>query len=106
MIFPDVHLELNPECLYDTNVITCNLQRLAVEGFLKGSSVVVCAPTSSGKTLIAECAAAASFAMQKRVFYTTPLKALSNQKFREFRYLVVQQAAMRIYLVGLYRFTV
>jgi hypothetical protein len=66
-----------------------SVQRLAIQGFLNGSSVVVCAPTSSGKTLIAECAAAASFAMQKRVFYTTPLKALSNQKFREFRYFVV-----------------
>lgn len=62
------------------------LQRLAIEGFLKGSSVVVCAPTSSGKTLIAECAAAATLAMQRRLFYTTPLKALSNQKLREFRY--------------------
>lgn len=60
-------------------------QRLAIEGFLKGSSVVVCAPTSSGKTLIAECAAAATLAMQRRLFYTTPLKALSNQKLREFR---------------------
>jgi superfamily II RNA helicase len=67
-------------------VFGCISQRLAVEGFLKGSSVVVCAPTSSGKTLIAECAAAALFAVQKRLFYTTPLKALSNQKFREFRY--------------------
>lgn len=60
-------------------------QRLAIEGFLKGSSVVVCAPTSSGKTLIAECAAAATLAMGRRLFYTTPLKALSNQKLREFR---------------------
>ncbi|KAI5078697.1 hypothetical protein GOP47_0006368 [Adiantum capillus-veneris] len=60
-------------------------QRLAIEGFLKGSSVVVCAPTSSGKTLIAECAAAATLALKRRLFYTTPLKALSNQKLREFR---------------------
>ncbi|CAM6115193.1 unnamed protein product [Calypogeia fissa] len=62
-------------------------QRLAIEGFLKGSSVVVCAPTSSGKTLIAEAAAASTLARQKRLFYTTPLKALSNQKLREFRKL-------------------
>ncbi|XP_024542488.1 DExH-box ATP-dependent RNA helicase DExH15 chloroplastic-like isoform X1 [Selaginella moellendorffii] len=60
-------------------------QRLAIEGFLKGSSVVVSAPTSSGKTLIAEAAAAATLAKCKRLFYTTPLKALSNQKFRDFR---------------------
>ncbi|GAV72654.1 DEAD domain-containing protein/Helicase_C domain-containing protein/DSHCT domain-containing protein [Cephalotus follicularis] len=60
-------------------------QRLAIEAFLRGSSVVVSAPTSSGKTLIAEAAAVATVARRKRLFYTTPLKALSNQKFREFR---------------------
>ncbi|KAL6953706.1 DExH-box ATP-dependent RNA helicase DExH15 chloroplastic, partial [Sarracenia purpurea var. burkii] len=60
-------------------------QRLAVQAFLRGSSVIVSAPTSSGKTLIAEAAAVATVARGKRIFYTTPLKALSNQKFREFR---------------------
>ncbi|CAH9087761.1 unnamed protein product [Cuscuta epithymum] len=60
-------------------------QRLAIQAFLRGSSVVVSAPTSSGKTLIAEAAAVATVARRKRLFYTTPLKALSNQKFREFR---------------------
>ncbi|KAL2628546.1 hypothetical protein R1flu_013232 [Riccia fluitans] len=62
-------------------------QRMAIDGFLKGSSVVVCAPTSSGKTLIAEAAAVATLAKGKKMFYTTPLKALSNQKLREFRKL-------------------
>ncbi|KAG6549969.1 hypothetical protein Mapa_008480 [Marchantia paleacea] len=62
-------------------------QRMAIDGFLMGSSVVVCAPTSSGKTLIAEAAAVATLARGKRMFYTTPLKALSNQKLREFRKL-------------------
>ncbi|OMO57283.1 hypothetical protein CCACVL1_25859 [Corchorus capsularis] len=60
-------------------------QRMAIEGFLRGSSVVVSAPTSSGKTLIAEAAAVATVARRRRLFYTTPLKALSNQKFRQFR---------------------
>ncbi|XP_023643703.1 DExH-box ATP-dependent RNA helicase DExH15 chloroplastic [Capsella rubella] len=60
-------------------------QRLAIEAFLRGSSVVVSAPTSSGKTLIAEAAAVATVARGRRLFYTTPLKALSNQKFREFK---------------------
>ncbi|KAJ8760898.1 hypothetical protein K2173_021936 [Erythroxylum novogranatense] len=60
-------------------------QRLAIEGFLRASSVVVSAPTSSGKTLIAEAAAVATVARGRRIFYTTPLKALSNQKFRDFR---------------------
>ncbi|KAF6174469.1 hypothetical protein GIB67_004663 [Kingdonia uniflora] len=60
-------------------------QRLAVQAFLRGSSVVVSAPTSSGKTLIAEAAAVATLAKGRRLFYTTPLKALSNQKYRDFR---------------------
>ncbi|KAM6563046.1 hypothetical protein CsatB_023044 [Cannabis sativa] len=60
-------------------------QRLAIKAFLNGSSVVVSAPTSSGKTLIAEAAAVATVARRRRLLYTTPLKALSNQKFREFR---------------------
>lgn len=64
-------------------------QQSAIKAFLRGSSVVVSAPTSSGKTLIAEAAAVATVARGKRLFYTTPLKALSNQKFREFRYTIV-----------------
>ncbi|KAJ1696081.1 hypothetical protein LUZ63_004593 [Rhynchospora breviuscula] len=60
-------------------------QRLAIQAFLRGSSVVVSAPTSSGKTLIAEASALATLARARRLFYTTPLKALSNQKLRDFR---------------------
>lgn len=48
-----------------------------------GESVLVCAPTGSGKTVIAEYAVHVALARRKRVFYTTPLKALSNQKFRD-----------------------
>jgi len=48
-------------------------------------SVVVCAPTGSGKTLIGEYAIYRALARGRRVFYTTPLKALSNQKLRDFR---------------------
>ncbi|KAL4567516.1 hypothetical protein LXL04_023101 [Taraxacum kok-saghyz] len=59
-------------------------QCLAIQALLRGSSVVVSAPTSAGKTLIAEAAAVAAVARGRRLFYTTPLKALSNQKFREF----------------------
>lgn len=50
-----------------------------------GKSVVVCAPTGSGKTLVGEYAIHRALERNRRVFYTTPLKALSNQKFRDFR---------------------
>lgn len=49
-----------------------------------GRSVVVVAPTGAGKTLIAEHAVARAFASGARAFYTTPIKALSNQKFSDF----------------------
>lgn len=42
------------------------------------------AHTSAGKTVVAEYAIARSLAAKQRVIYTTPIKALSNQKFREF----------------------
>ena len=62
------------------------IQNLAIYPVhLAGLSVVVCAPTGAGKTAIAEAAAAAVLARGQRVIYTTPLKALSNQKLREMR---------------------
>lgn len=51
----------------------------------EGRSVVVCAPTGSGKTVIAEYAVEMALRSNKRCYYTTPLKALSNQKFYDFR---------------------
>ena len=50
-----------------------------------GRNVVVCAPTGSGKTVVAEHAVNVALEYGQRVFYTTPLKALSNQKFRDLR---------------------
>ncbi|NET70061.1 MAG: RNA helicase [Sphaerospermopsis sp. SIO1G2] len=57
----------------------------AIASLNVGRSVVVCAPTGAGKTLIGEYAIYRALARGKRVFYTTPLKALSNQKLRDFR---------------------
>ena len=49
-----------------------------------GKSVVVCAPTGAGKTVIAQHAIHKALEENKRIFYTTPLKALSNQKYYDF----------------------
>src|SRR5687768_4656715 len=46
-----------------------------------GRSVLVAAPTGSGKTVVAEYAVAKALAEGRKAFYTTPLKALSNQKY-------------------------
>ncbi|MBA3921669.1 MAG: RNA helicase [Nostocaceae cyanobacterium] len=60
-------------------------QHQAIASLNADRSVVVCAPTGSGKTLIGEYAIYRALARGRRVFYTTPLKALSNQKLRDFR---------------------
>lgn len=51
----------------------------------EGKSVIVAAPTGAGKTLIAEYAMERCLSANQRVIYTGPIKALSNQKFRDFR---------------------
>ncbi len=55
----------------------------AFEALERSESVVVSAPTGSGKTLIAEAAVHRAVENGQRAFYTTPIKALSNQKFAE-----------------------
>ena len=62
-----------------------DFQLEAIEALNQGQSVVVSAPTGSGKTLIGEYAIHRALAHGQKVFYTTPLKALSNQKLRDFR---------------------
>ena len=57
----------------------------AIEHLDAGRSVVVAAPTGSGKTFVAEHAIAQARAAGRRGLYTTPIKALSNQKFRDLR---------------------
>jgi len=57
----------------------------AVAAIARGGSVVVTAPTAAGKTLVAEAAVQIAISEGLRSFYTTPIKALSNQKFADFR---------------------
>ena len=56
----------------------------AVNDVKKGSNVLVVAPTGSGKTYIAEKSIDYYLSKQKNIFYTTPIKALSNQKYNDF----------------------
>ncbi len=60
-------------------------QAAAIQAIDAGSSVIVSAPTGAGKTLIAEYAIERCIERGVRVVYTSPIKALSNQKFRDFR---------------------
>jgi ATP-dependent RNA helicase HelY len=61
-----------------------DFQTRAVEALHAGESVLVAAPTGSGKTVVAEYAVERALASGRKAFYTTPLKALSNQKFGDF----------------------
>jgi len=60
-------------------------QRYALEGIIEGAHVLVTAHTGSGKTLPAEFAIEHFVSQGKKVIYTAPIKALSNQKFYEFQ---------------------
>ncbi|MCI0425743.1 MAG: DEAD/DEAH box helicase [Actinobacteria bacterium] len=56
----------------------------AAEAIAEGLSLVVTAPTGAGKTLVAEAAIHLARGRGSRAFYTTPIKALSNQKYSDF----------------------
>lgn len=59
-------------------------QKESIRCIERGENVLVAAHTSAGKTVVAEYAIALCLKNKQRVIYTSPIKALSNQKFREF----------------------
>ena len=71
------YIERLPFSLDDFQIEACKY----LEG---GSGVLVAAPTGAGKTIVGDFATFLSQRQGKRIFYTTPIKALSNQKFGEF----------------------
>ena len=58
-------------------------QRQGCEALEDGHGVLVCAPTGAGKTVVGEFAVHLALAEGRKCFYTTPIKALSNQKFAD-----------------------
>lgn len=72
------------KCDYSFNFKLDDFQEEALFHINNGKSVVVCAPTGAGKTCIAQMAIHKALAEGHRIFYTTPLKALSNQKYSDF----------------------
>src|ERR1700716_913807 len=65
--------EQMPFALDEFQLVACR----ALEG---GHGVLVCAPTGAGKTVVGEFAVHLALAAGRKCFYTTPIKALSNQK--------------------------
>ena len=60
-----------------------NFQQRACAALERGHGVLVCAPTGAGKTVVGEFAVHLALTFGGKCFYTTPLKALSNQKFND-----------------------
>ncbi|KAL3823207.1 hypothetical protein ACHAXA_003486 [Cyclostephanos tholiformis] len=93
--------ELAKEVVDDDETMIRNSQRLMLQRsfpfpldswqlaagchILDDKNVIVCAPTGAGKTVVGEMALRIALERNKRAIYTTPLKALSNQKFGEMR---------------------
>ena len=61
-----------------------DFQKYAIKSIVEGEHILVTAHTGSGKTLPAEFAIEHFVSQGKKVIYTSPIKALSNQKFHEF----------------------
>lgn len=81
------YVPLKPPRGDPVRVYPFKLDPFQVESILcidNNQSVLVSAHTSAGKTVVAEYAVATSLKNKQRVIYTTPIKALSNQKYREF----------------------
>jgi len=77
--------ELLPDPAYKWPFELDFFQKRAILCVEKHESVFVAAHTSAGKTVVAEYAIALASKHMTRVIYTSPIKALSNQKFRDFR---------------------
>ncbi len=60
-----------------------DFQQRACEALEGGHGVLVCAPTGAGKTVVGEFAVHLALAAGRKCFYTTPIKALSNQKHND-----------------------
>lgn len=60
-----------------------DFQQAACQALEDGHGVLVCAPTGAGKTVVGEFAVHLALAGGKKCFYTTPIKALSNQKYAD-----------------------
>jgi ATP-dependent RNA helicase HelY len=62
-----------------------DFQLEAIRALANHHSVLVAAPTGTGKTVVGEFGIFVARTSRARAIYTTPIKALSNQKFRDFR---------------------
>jgi antiviral helicase SKI2 len=77
--------ELVPTMALEFGFELDEFQKRAIYRLEQGSNVMVAAHTSAGKTVVAEYAIALSRAHMTKTIYTSPIKSLSNQKYRDFK---------------------
>src|SRR3989344_9362857 len=91
MLLEEIYQELPPEVyekLKEDGIITLTpAQEKAVKaGLFENKNLLVCTPTASGKTLIGEFAATTAIAQNRgKAIYIVPLKALANEKYKDFK---------------------
>src|SRR5213595_72592 len=73
-----------------------DFQQRSCQALENGHGVLVCAPTGAGKTVVGEFAVHLALRAGRKCFYTTPIKALSNQKYAD---LVARHGADRVGLL-------
>ena len=86
VIIPDLKIEL-PDIETPYTFKLDSFQKYAIRAIQNNENVLVTAKTGSGKTLVGEYQIYHSLKRGKRVFYTTPIKSLSNQKFNDLKKL-------------------
>ncbi len=79
----DLELEFYQRFFWDRGLEPYPVQEQAVAAIMAGDSVMVTVPTGTGKTVIAKAALMAALAHGRRAVYTTPLRALTEEKYRE-----------------------
>ena len=82
--YPKIYEEQYQEYFDSYSYPLHDFQKWSIKGIVDGQHVLVCAPTGSGKTLPGEFAINYFHSKGKKVIYTTPIKALSNEKFYSF----------------------
>ena len=78
-----IYLDHYRDAVSATGIILDSFQLDAAKALEDGHDVLLCAPTGAGKTMVALFAVEMALATSTTCIYTTPVKALSNQKYRE-----------------------
>ena len=87
IVDPNLDIVLDEPLAYNYSFPLDKFQKHAVKAINRDENVLVTAKTGSGKTLVGEYQIYHSLKKGKRVFYTTPIKSLSNQKFHDLKHM-------------------